>query len=472
MTTPVPSADPHDLVRLTAIEARLLELEDRRALHMHTGCVLLFEGAPPHLETLTERVRSRLNHVPRYRQLVAATPFYMGLPVWVDDPHFQLEYHVRQTSLPGAGGEAELAKLTGELLSRRLDRGKPLWELWLVEAVDDGRFALIAKSHAALVDGQANLDLLSVLLDEASAGPSESGAAPVWAARPSPSGAALLGAALAEQARDPRTGLRLLRTLAARAKDRLDWRPGAAAHPGAPSALKRPVGLQRGYAHVDVGLGRLRKERARLGGTVNDAVLTAVAGAVGSQLRSLGEDTDGLLLRALVPLADADSPRLLASHVALPVGIDDPRRRHAEISRALDGLRSAGHARPVRELVEAGGFAPPTILGQAVRMQTGERGFDLVVTNVPGPKGTHRLLGHELREFWPAMPLARNQSLSVALVSHAGRLHFGLLSDPDALGDPARLADLLERATAELRKGGGSKRAIRERDAGTADGRA
>ncbi|MGD1050736.1 MAG: wax ester/triacylglycerol synthase domain-containing protein [Solirubrobacteraceae bacterium] len=472
MTTPVPSADPHDLVRLTATEARLLELEDRRALHMHAGCVLVFEGAPPRIEELGDHVRSRLDLVPRYRQLVMATPFCLGPPVWVDDPHFQLDYHVRQTSLPGAGDEIELARLTGELLSRRLDRGKPLWELWLVAPVDGARFALIAKSHAALIDGRVNLDLLSVLLDEASAGPSGADGARVWSARPSPSRAALLSATLAKQARDPRTGLRVLRTLAARARDQLDWTPPPAAHPGAASALKRPVGLQRDYAHVSVGLGRLRKERARLGGTVNDAVLTAVAGAVGEQLRLLGEDTDGLALRALVPLADADSSRLLASHVSLPVGTEDSRRRHADISRALDGLRSAGHARPARELVEARGFAPPTTLGQAVRLQSAERGFDLVVTNVPGPHGAHRLLGHELREVWPAMPLARDQTLSVALISYAGRLHFGLLADRGALGDPTRLADLLERSTADLRKGGRSKRAARESDAETPGGRA
>ena len=200
-------------------------------------------------------------------------------------------------------------------------------------------------------------------------------------------------------------------------------------------------------------------------------MLTAVAGAVGSQLRSLGEDTDGLLLRALVPLADADSPRLLASHVALPFGTRTPAAATRISAGRWTGFEAPAMPVPVRELVEAGGFAPPTILGQAVRLQTGERGFDLVVTNVPGPKGTigssaTSCASSGRRCRWRAT--SRCPSRSSATPGGC----ISVCSDPDALGDPARLADLLERATAELRKGGGSKRAIRERDAGTADGRA
>ena len=178
---------------------------------------------------------------------------------------------------------------------------------------------------------------------------------------------------------------------------------------------------------------------------------------VGLPLSLRGEDTDGLVLRVLLPLLDATSTRLLASHVPLPAGISDPRRRHAEISRALDGLAAAGRVRGARELTTLAGFAPPTLLGQAARLQAGQRAFNLAVTNIPGPSTPRRLLGRELRAILPAMPLARNQTLSVAIASFCGRLHFGLLADGETLGDPNELAALLETSLAELRKGARGK---------------
>jgi diacylglycerol O-acyltransferase / wax synthase len=207
----------------------------------------------------------------------------------------------------------------------------------------------------------------------------------------------------------------------------------------------------------------LRKAKERLGGTVNDAVLTAVAGAVGRYLRVHGDDTDGLVLRALVPLADARSGRLIATYVPLPVGIEDPRRRHAEISRALDGLLSSGRAVAVEVLVELDGFAPPTIISQAARLQARQRAFNVAVANIPGPQHVRRLLGRELRSIYPALPLARNQALSVAVVSYAGRVCFGLLADRDALGDLDLLAGALEQSLAELVKGSRAKRSREQR---------
>lgn len=440
---------------LSATEVRLLELEDRRRVHMHVGCALLFDGVPPNLERFEEHVRGRLHLVPRYRRRVISGAPWLGRAAWIDDPHFALDYHVRQVAVPGDADEAELARLIGTLLSQRLDRGKPLWELWLVGPLFGERFAVIGKSHVALVDGTANRDLLSVLVDERPGDPSHE-PVPAWDAAPVPTPAQLLLRALADRARDTRAPLRVLRAAATRAQHELERRDGHAAAP--PALLNTTGGLQRRYAGVEVGLGRLERERERLGGTVNDVALTAVAGAVGHYLRLHGEDTDGLALRALVPLADAASERLLAGYVALPVGITDARRRHAEISRALDGLRASGRVRPARELVERDGFAPPTLLHQAARLQSAERGFDLVVTNVPGPRSARHLLGHRLRAVAPAMPLATNQALSVALASHRGRLRFGLLADATALGDVELLAGLLEESLAELRKGARPKR--------------
>ena len=446
--------------RLSATEARLLDIEDRSGVHMHVGCALLFDGAAPTLERFTEHVRSRLHLAPRYRRRILSVPSCLGSPVWIDDPQFELGYHVRETALPGGGDQSQLWRLIGALLSQRLDRGKPLWELTLVGALAGERFAIIGKSHAALVDGERNGDLLSVLLDDRAESPSP-GHPPIWDAAPVPTRAQLLLGALAQRSRDPGTPLRAVQTIASLARAQFEQRERLPFDsPGSPPAtlLNRPVGLQRRYAGVEVGLGRLRRERERLGGTVNDAVLTAVAGALGRYLRLHGEDTDGLVLRALVPLADAASPALLASYVPLPVGITDPRRRHAEISRALDGLRSSGRVRAARELIERDGFAAPTLIAQAARLQTRERAFNVVITNVPGPGSPRFLLGHRLRCILPATPLALNQSLSVAAVSHRGRLHFGLLADSAALGELETLAGMLEESLSELHKGARGKR--------------
>jgi len=442
---------------LTAAQARLLELETRHGVHLHAGCALLFDGPAPSLERLTELVRSRLDRAPRYRRKVLASAGALGRPCWIDDPHFDLGFHVRAVALPAPAGETELWRLLASVLSHRLDRGKPLWELWLVGPICGERFALIGKSHATLIDGESNHDLLSVLVDERPAAP-ESPPASRWNAPPPPSGAQLLLATLAGQARDPLAPLRSLGGGLTRAT--LGLPGGASAAAGAPrsAVLHAGGGLQRRYASIEVGIGRLRRERERLGGTINDAVLTAVAGALGRYLGSHGEDTRARTLRALVPLADAGSPRLLAAHVPLPVGIDDPRRRHAEISRALDGLAASGRARGARDLVGLAGFAPPTLLGQAAALAAGERRFDLVVTNVPGPSGERYLLGRPLRAIHAAAPLAPGQALAVSVASLRGRLRFGLLAD-DALGDLDALAGMLEESLAELRKGAGGRRA-------------
>jgi diacylglycerol O-acyltransferase / wax synthase len=449
----------HNPRRLSPADAHLLDLEDRRGVHMHVGCVLVFEGVPPGLAEFTEHIRSRLDLVPRYRRSPVAVPLRQGRPIWVDDPHLALEYHVRDVALAGSADDPALTRLAGDLFSRRIDHGKPLWEMWLVERLAGGRFAIIAKSHHALVDGVANRDLVAVLLDGEPDQPLRQ-RPPAATAQPGPGRRQLLLETLAERVRDPREAVATLRALAARTREELEWRdldPLARAGAPPPSRLNVPVGAHRRFGWLEISLARVRKAKERLGGTVNDAVLTAVAGAVGRYLRIHGEDTEGLVLRALVPLADAVPGRVLATYAPLPVGIEDPRRRHAEISRALDGLRTSGRARAAEALVERDGFAPATILSQAARLQARQRAFNLAVTNVPGPQSPRYLLGRPLRAVYPAMPLARNQTLSVALVSYAGRLCFGLLGDYDALGDLELLTRLLEESLAELQKGGKAK---------------
>ena len=421
---------------------------------MHAGCVLVFDGVAPDLAQLTERIRSRLDRVPRYRRTAVATgpgP-WMDRATWVDAPRLPLAGHIHHTALAGAADEAELARLAARVFSTRIDRGKPLWELWLIERLAGERFAVISKVHHALVDGEANRDLVSLLFDEEAGAPSAERPSAAAPRPPRRTGRHLLEG-LTSAASGPREAFETARTLAVRAHEELAWRDlDPLGRVGAPprSRLNTPIGPDRRYAWVEVGLERLREAKQRLGGTINDAVLTAVAGALGRYLRAHGEDTDGLVLRALVPLADASSGRLIATYVPLPVGIEDPRRRHAEISRTLDGLRSSGRAVAVEVLVELDGFAPPTVISQAARLQARQRAFNVAVTNIPGPRDARHLLGRALRSIYPALPLARNQALSVAVVSYAGRLCFGLLADCDALADLDQLAGQLEQSLAEL----------------------
>jgi WS/DGAT/MGAT family acyltransferase len=448
--------------RLSRTDAGFLALEDRRGLHMHAGCVLVFDGIAPDLAQLTQRIRSLLDRVPRYRRTAVATGPGLDRAAWVDAPRLALAGHIRHTALAGAADEAELARLAARVFSARIDRDKPLWELWLIEALAGERFAVISKVHHALVDGEANRDLLSLLFDEDAGRPS-AGQQSAGGARRTRS---MLVEGLTSAASGPREALETALKLAARTREELAWRDlDPLARVGAPprSRLNTPIGPDRRFAWVEIGLGRLREAKQRLGGTINDAVLTAVAGALGRYLRAHGENTDGLVLRALVPLADASAGRLIATYVPLPVGIEDPRRRHAEISRTLDGLRSSGRAVAVEVLVELDGFAPPTVISQAARLQARQRAFNVAVTNIPGPRAARHLLGRELRSIYPALPLARNQALSLAVVSYAGRLCFGLLADCDALADLDLLAGQLEQSLAELAKGSGAKRSREQR---------
>jgi diacylglycerol O-acyltransferase len=459
-----PSAQLHNQQRLSPADAQLLDLEDRRRLPVHTGSVAVFEGPAPTLEELTEHVRARLGLVPRYGMRVVGVPLRQGRPLWIPDGELALAHHVRAVALPGGKDDSDLSALAASVLEGLLDRDSPLWELHLVESLAGERFALIAKSHAALVDGAGNRALLSVLLD-GERPPARADTAPWPPPGPPPAPPRLLLDALAERARSPREALESARALASRAREELQWHDldplERFAAPAAITLLNAEPGPHRRFSRVEVGLKPVRAAKERLGGTVHDVILTAVAGALGGYLRAHGEDTNGLVLRALVPLADARSGRLLAAHAPLPLGIEDPRRRHAEISRALDGLRASGRALAVAEMIEGDGFAPATTVAGAARLVAQQRTFNVAIANVPGPQSPRALLGRELRAFYPALPLARRQALSIAVASCAGRLCFGLLSDYDAVRDLDVLAGMLKESLRELPRGGGKQRAKR-----------
>ena len=405
--------------------------------------------------------------MPRFRQRLAEVPLDQGRPVWVDDPHFNLRYHLRHAGLPAPGSEEQLKNLAGRLFAQRLDRTKPLWEVWLVDGLQDGRFALVAKSHHALVDGIEAVDITTVLFDPEPGVTIIPPPARRWAPQPLPSAAQLLGDALFERVTQPaeivRTARAVVRTprqLLRAGRDGLQAM-GALAFAGMRPAPTTPlnvkVGPHRRYTWVDAELATLQRVKDSLGGTVNDAVLASVAGALGRFLRHRGVETEGLLLRALVPVlvrgashAEALGNAVAPMWVQLPVGIEDPVRQHAVIRDATAGAEDSAHVVGARALTELAGFAPPTIMSQAARLQQRQRFFNLVVTNVPGPQQPLYLLGRRLRALYPVVPLAGRQALGIAVMSYDGRLGFGLLGDYDALADLDMLADMLSDAIAAL----------------------
>ncbi len=440
--------------RLTGLDTAFLHLEDDSTAHMHVASVMIFQGHPPTPQKLVDHVLSRLHLVPRYRQRLAHVPLGQGRPVWADDPHFNPHYHIRHTALPRPGDEAALKRLAGRLFSQRLDRSKPLWEIWLVERMSGNRFALIAKTHHALVDGISGVDITTVLFDTSPepAGVGEASHSS-WSPRPLPGSAKLLGEALLERATMPgemaRGARRMLRA-PRRAVGQL--REGLASigattlagisAPAPPSPLNVDIGSHRRYTWVNADLALFKAIKDSLGGTVNDVVLASVSLALGRWLRHRGHDTDGLVLKAMVPVsvrADAErgmlGNRVAAMWAPLPVGVRDPAQCLAQIRVAMEDLKDSGQAVGAQVLTNLAGFAPPTVLSQAARLQARQRYFNLVVTNVPGPQFPLYLLGHRLRALYPVVPLARRQALGIAVMSYDGQLGFGLLGDYDTLPD-------------------------------------
>jgi diacylglycerol O-acyltransferase len=456
--------------RLSGLDASFLALEDRGG-HMHVGSVLLFEGEAPAYEDFVAQLERRLALVPRYRQKLAFPPLVQSRPVWVDDPHFNPGYHVRHTALPEPAGERELRRLAGRVFAQRLDRTKPLWELWLVDRVGDDRFALISKTHHCLVDGVSGVDIATVLFD-LDPDPPEPPPAEPWFPRPEPSRAQLLADALAERAVAP-AGL-------ARAA------VGAVRHPqdavaagvtavggvaalaqaglgGAPSSpLNVRIGPHRRFAWVDGDLAVFKGIKDALGGTVNDVVLAVVTGALRTHFLAHGYDTD-TELKAMVPISvRAESERgalgnkVSAMYAPLPIGLADPIARFRAVHEAMRGLKESGQAVGADILTSLAGFAPPTILAQAARLQTVQRFFNLTVTNVPGPQFPLYLMGRPLCRLYPLVPIVENTVLGIAILSYNGRIDFGLVADYDALSDLDDVAAALDGSIAELAAAAGA----------------
>jgi diacylglycerol O-acyltransferase / wax synthase len=451
--------------RLSGLDASFLHLEQDGA-HMHVAGTSIFEGPKPEYEEFREHVASRLHLVPRFRQKLRFVPFGLGRPVWEDDPHLNLDYHVRQTALPPPGSEEQLRVLAARIFSQRLDRSKPLWEMWLVDGLEHDRFAIVGKSHHALVDGISGVDINTVLFDTEREPVGPPGSPDHWLPRPEPSGAEVLAEAVLDRLTNPKeiaasaTGvLRAPREIAGRIRDGVTAvGEFAGAGLGAPSSpFNVDIGGHRRFAWVRGDLGQLKQIKNRLGGTVNDVVLAAVAGALGRYLRAHGHSTAALELRAMVPISvrtederGALGNRVSAMMARLPVGVEDPAERLRIVNDTMGDLKSSRQAVGATLLTELTGFAPPTIIAQAARLQSRQRFFNLVVTNVPGPQFPLYLLGREMQATFPMVPLAKRQAVCVGIMSYNGQINFGLIGDYDAIPDLDRLAGDLHKALAEL----------------------
>ncbi|HEY4278721.1 MAG TPA: wax ester/triacylglycerol synthase family O-acyltransferase [Conexibacter sp.] len=453
------------LDRLTAVDASFLHQEDS-ASHMHIGAVTIFEGPPPAFSAVLDHIRSRLRFVPRYRQKLAYPPLETGRPLWVDDPTFNLEYHVRHSALPAPGTEQQLYRLAARIVSQQLDRSKPLWECWFVEGLDDNRFALIFKTHHALVDGVSGVDLATVLFDLQ---PVPQRLEPdSWTARPEPTSAELVAAGvtgLAKTAVDvagkaiaaatnPGAAVDALRE-AAEGIGEIVW---AGLNPAPDTPLNVAIGPHRRYAIVRNRLEDFRYVKGILGGTVNDVVLAVISGSLGRWLRSRGVRTEGLELRALVPVSirTDDQRQQLGNQIVLmrgplPVYIEDPVARLRFVKEAMDGLKESKQAVGAKVLADVQQLAPPTVLAQASRIQFSTRLFNLITTNVPGPQFPLYVLGRELQDLFPIAFLPKNHSLAIAIMSYNGNVGFGLLGDYDALPDVDEIAEGIAEDLAELK---------------------
>ncbi len=468
---------------LSGLDASFLDLEGADA-HMHVASTTLFEGPTPSYAELRDHIASRLHLVPRFRQKLRFVPLGQGRPVWIDDPHLNLEYHLRQTALPPPGNEGQLRTLAARIFSQQLDRSKPLWELWLVDAVEGNRFAIVAKSHHCLVDGVSGVDITTVLFETARE-PERVAPAEDWIARPEPSGAQLVADAWLRRATSPAALLAGARTLlgapreAAATVERAVVAAGAFAHSGVaapPSPFNVEIGPHRRLAWVPAGLDDFKRAKDRHGGTVNDVVLAVVSGALGRYLRGRGHSTAELELRAMVPVSTRTADehgalgnRVSAMMVPLPIGVEDPIRRLRAVTARMGDLKSSREAVGATLLTQLADFAPPTVAAQAARLQPRQRFFNLVVTNVPGPQFPLYLLGREMEAVFPMVPLARRQAVCVGVMSYNGELNFGLVGDYDAMPDLDALAADLRASISELAPGAtGRQRSARNASADTA----
>jgi diacylglycerol O-acyltransferase / wax synthase len=448
---------------MSPMDASFLHIE-RPTNAMHIGGVSIFEGPAPPFDQFEAMVAGKLDVVPRYRQKVRFIPLGLGRPVWVDDPHFNLSYHLRHTALPAPGSEDKLRRTAARIFAQHLDRNKPLWEIWMLEGLSDGRWALLSKVHHCMVDGVSATDLMAVMFDDSPA------PAPVrvWNPGPEPSGAELVVRTLthrtldpAEQVRTVRAVLRAPRASLGQARDLVRGATSAVSllRPLGGSSLTGPVGPHRKWSCAEVPLSDVKTVRSGLGGTVNDVVLTIVAGGLRELLEARGERVDGRMIRALVPVSvrrpgerGVYNNRVSAMFAELPIGVVDPVARLDAVRAQMDGLKQSKQAVAGDVLTSLSGFAPPMLLALGARLaaRAPSLGLHTGITNVPGPQQPLQTLGRRLLQSFPFVPVIGQVRISIAIFSYDGTLYFGVTGDYDSSSDIDILTDGVERAMDEL----------------------
>jgi diacylglycerol O-acyltransferase len=471
---------------MSAIDSSFLHIEND-VTPMHIGGASIFEGPPPPFEDLRAMVAGKLDLVPRYRQKVRFVPLAVGPPAWIDDPHFSIDYHLRHTAIPAPGSEEQLRQMASRVFSQHLDRDKPLWELWMVEGLTEGRWALLSKVHHCMVDGVAATDLMSVMFSDTTVlTPTRP-----WSAPPEPSGLEILVRTLARRAspagqldalrdalRAPRSTLRSLAEIA-----RATMAAGSSLRPVAPSSLIGPIGPHRRWSWASVRLTDVKAVRVGLGGTVNDVVLTLITNGFRDLLESRDEQVaDDRIVRTMVPVSvrrrgekGVYNNRVSAVFAGLPVGIDEPARRLEHIRAEMDGIKESKQAVAGDVLTSMSGFAPPLLLALGSRLVTLSPRLNMhtATTNVPGPQEPVQTLGRRMLESYPFVPVVGSIRIVVAIFSYDGGLYFGVTGDYDGAADIDVLTTGIERGMNELlrlvspskqaRRNGGEPAAARPR---------
>ena len=466
--------------RMSALDASFLFMETPTT-PMHSGGVAVFSppaGGFDH-ERLVRLISQRLPYVPRYRQRVRHVPFGVARPVWVDDEGFDVTYHVRRSALPRPGSMSQLQELVARIMSRPLDRSRPLWEMYLVEGLADGNFAIITKSHEALIDGLSAVDIAQVMLDATD--DVTPGAVDSWRPRPEPTDIELLSHAFTELSTRPAAAIEAVRETAQDISHAVTSFGGKAvgvlstvfaiARGPVPSPLNVAIGEQRRFVTLDLSLRDVKRVRRAMGGTINDVILAVIAGGLRSWLQARGRPVaQGDILRAMLPVSiavpasdsgHAGGNRVSATLVELPVGEPDPAVRLQQISYQLALLEESSHFVGADAIVGIAGFGPPTLhaLGARVGATVSNRLYNLVITNVPGPQRPLFAAGSRMIAAYPVVPLTQNQALSIGVISYDGGVYVGLYADRDALVDIDLLTsclresmdDLLERSRAPKR---------------------
>lgn len=454
--------------RMSPLDAVFLHVEDGVS-HMHIASCAIFEGPPPAYEDLLELHHSKLPLVPRYRQKVRFVPGGLGRPVWVDDPHFRLNYHVRHTALPPPGDDEALRNLMGRLMSQQLDRNRPLWETWVVEGLASGEWAMISKVHHCMVDGISGTDLMAVVLDTS---PDGSPSVPDgWSPVAEPSDAALLREAIAETlispreiARWARSSMRAPKKAAAGAAEvaRGALALGQRLTPNVPLSIEGSIGPHRRWSWAGTTIDDVKVVRAAFGGTVNDVVLSAITKGFRELLLSRGEHLDGVVVRTLVPVSvrgfgDHSLNNQVSAMIAeLPVGIADPLQRLAAIHEQMAELKQSHQADANSALFELAGLAPPVLLAAGLRNATmllrrlPQRSVNTVTTNVPGPQVPLYACGRQMLHYYPFVPLSHGVRTGVAILSYNRKIAFGVTGDWDTVPDLDVLTHGIEAGIDEL----------------------